>query len=153
MILILFDNIQEKLVRQAPKAEQRPIDIIKKEERKREDKDSVTITSNIKTNSEKGDGKFTIGSAMGKFCKGFFSPLTAFYHHPVIACGLLGAGIVGCSLFPALVPVLTIGFGIYSVYQIGKGLVKTTARLIKGDYDGAENAFEDIGAGTSGLLL
>ena len=114
-----------------------------------EDRDSVTI---IQENSS-GDNKFTIWQSCKKLLKGVFSPLTVFFQHPLVAVGALIAGVTACSLAPAFMPIIGIGFGAYSVYQLVRGIQNVTERYKAGDYDGAENAFEDIGAGISGVLM
>lgn len=114
-----------------------------------EDRDTITITQS----ESSGDGKFTGGQIFKKFFKGIFSPITVLFQHPIIAFGALAAGIAACSLIPVLVPLIGIGFGAYSIYQVIRGVDNVIQRYKAGDYDGAENAFEDVGAGISGALM
>lgn len=96
---------------------------------------------------------FSFGNTIKKFFKGIFSPFTVFFEHPVIALAALVTGIAACSLIPVLIPIIGVGFGAYSIYQTVRGIGNVIERYKSGDYDGAENAFEDIGAGVSGVLM
>lgn len=96
------------------------------------------------------DGKFTFGEALKNFGKGLISPLKAVVKHPIMSIGAIAVTAVGCSLIPVLAPILAVGFGALSLFQLGKGVYNAVSQYKKGNYDASEKAFEDIGAGTVG---
>lgn len=99
------------------------------------------------------DGKFTSIQAIKKFFEGIIMPVKAIWENPLIALGLIGifAGIA--IAVPAITPVLLIGGGVLSLFEIGKGGIKFALAAANGDGDGMENAFKDIGSGTIGTAL
>jgi hypothetical protein len=116
--------------------------------------DKLDFSQTSASSQKKGhDQKFSLLQAGKKFLHGIISPVTVFFEHPVMAFGGLAAGIAACTLIPEVLPLMTIGFGAYSLYQIGKGAINSIQRYRAGDYTGAENAFEEMGAGTIGTAL
>jgi hypothetical protein len=77
---------------------------------------------------------FSIARASKNFLKGVVSPLTALIQHPVMAIGALALGIAACTMVPALVPVMVVGFGGLSLYQGAKGTLNAVQHYQKGDY-------------------
>ena len=99
------------------------------------------------------DGKFTGKEALRNFGKGLISPLKALIDHPLLALGTLAVTGLACFAIPALTPILTIGFGALSLYEVGKGTYEAAKNYRKGEYDAAEKSFEKIGTGTIGTIL
>ena len=99
------------------------------------------------------NGKFDISEAGKNFLKGVISPITAMIKHPLAAAGMLAGTLALCSLVPVLGPALAIGFGAYSVYQLGKGCVNVAKNCKNGNYDDAEKAFTTVGEGAIGTAL
>ena len=99
------------------------------------------------------DGKFTGKEVLKNFGKGLISPIKAIIDHPLLAIGTLAATGLACFAIPALTPILTIGFGALSLFEIGKGTFDAVRNYRKGEYDAAEKSFEKIGTGTIGTLL
>lgn len=104
-------------------------------------------------NTPSSKGKFDPLEALKNFGKGLISPITVLLKHPIIAIGSLLAGLVACSLVPALLPVLAVGFGALGIIQMTRGGINAIQRYKAGEYDGAERAFEDIGAGAVGTAM
>ena len=96
------------------------------------------------------DGKFSQKEAGKNFIKGIFSPLKAVVEHPLITLGTIAATSVACSLVPIIAPVMSIGFGALSIFQLGKGIYNSVNEYKKGNYDNSEKAFEKIGQGVVG---
>lgn len=103
--------------------------------------------------NEQSEQGFSVIRAAKNFLKGIASPVTALIQHPVMAIGALAIGIGACTLVPALVPVMVVGFGGLSLYQGAKGVVSAVQHYQKGEYQQAEHAFEEIGAGAVGTGL
>lgn len=99
------------------------------------------------------DNKFTKLEALKNFGKGLVSPLKAIIQHPFISLGMIGATVAVCSAVPALAPVITIGFGALSLYEVGKGTYNAVKEYKHGNYDNSEKAFEKIGTGVVGTVL
>ena len=99
------------------------------------------------------DGKFTGKEALRNFGKGLISPIKAIVDHPLIAIGALAATGLACFAIPALTPILTVGFGALSLFEVGKGTYDAVKNYRKGEYDAAEKSFEKIGTGTIGTVL
>lgn len=99
------------------------------------------------------DGKFTGKEALRNFGKGLISPIKAIIDHPLIAIGALAATGLACFAIPALTPILTVGFGALSLFEVGKGTYDAVKNYRKGEYDAAEKSFEKIGTGTIGTIL
>ena len=96
------------------------------------------------------DGKFSKKEAGKNFIKGVFSPLKAIVEHPLISLSTVALTGVACSLVPVIAPVMSIGFGAVSIFQLGKGVFNSINEYKKGNYDNSEKAFETIGQGTIG---
>ena len=99
------------------------------------------------------DNKFTKLEALKNFGKGIISPLKAVVQHPFISLGMIGATIAACMAVPALGPLMTIGFGALSLYEVGKGTYNAVKEYKHGNYDNSEKAFEKIGTGVVGTVL
>lgn len=99
------------------------------------------------------DNKFTKLEALKNFGKGIISPLKAIVQHPFISIGMIGATIAACMAVPALGPLMTIGFGALSLYEVGKGTYNAVKEYKNGNYDNSERAFEKIGTGVVGTVL
>lgn len=99
------------------------------------------------------DGKFTTKEALKNFGKGLISPIKAVIDHPLIAIGTIAATGLACVAIPALTPILTLGFGALSLYEVGKGTYDAAKNYKNGEYDAAEKSFEKIGTGTIGTVL
>lgn len=104
-------------------------------------------------NDASNDGKFTAKEAIKNFGKGLISPIKAVIDHPLIAIGAIAATGLACFAIPALTPVLTVGFGALSLFEIGKGTYNAVKNYKNGDYDASEKSFEKIGTGTIGAIL
>lgn len=99
------------------------------------------------------NGKFDMSEAGKNFFKGIFSPITAIIEHPIATVGMVAGTIAACSILPILGPALAVGFGAYSLYQVGKGFLDVAKNYTKGDYDAAEKSFNTVGEGTIGTVL
>lgn len=99
------------------------------------------------------NGKFDTTEAIKNFAKGIFSPIKAVIEHPIATLGTVGLTVAACHMVPILGPALAVGFGAYSLAQVGKGAFDTVLNITKGDYDGAEKSFNTIGEGTIGTVL
>ena len=110
---------------------------------------SDTFVKN-KKNDAQNDGKFTFGEAFKNFAKGLISPLTAMVKHPFATLGVVLGTAALCFAVPVLTPILTVGFGALSVFQLAKSIVGTVKDYSKGNYDSAEKGFKGIGEGVVG---
>ncbi|MCM1338297.1 MAG: hypothetical protein NC191_01340 [Muribaculaceae bacterium] len=64
------------------------------------------------------------------------------------------AGIsAACFAVPVLGPLMTLGFGALSLYEVGKGMYNAIKEYKHGNYDNSERAFEKIGTGVVGTVL
>lgn len=99
------------------------------------------------------DNKFTKLEALKNFGKGIISPLKAMVQHPFISLGMIGATVAACMAVPVLGPLMTIGFGALSLYEVGKGTYNAVKEYKNGNYDNSERAFEKIGTGVAGTVL
>lgn len=99
------------------------------------------------------DGKFTKKEALKNFGKGLISPLKALIDHPLLALGTIAVTGLACFAVPVLTPILAVGFGALSLFEIGKGTYNAVKNYRKGEYDAAEKSFEKIGTGTIGTIL
>lgn len=117
-------------------------------------KDSVELSSNknIKENKS-NNGKFDISECAKNFFKGVISPVTAIVKHPVITIGTVAATAALCSLVPVMGPVLAVGFGALSAFQLGKGAFNVVKNCKNGDFDKAEKSFNEVGQGTVGVAM
>jgi len=99
------------------------------------------------------NGEFDLSEAGKNFFKGLISPITAAIKHPLATIGIVAGTIAACSILPILGPALAIGFGAYSLYQVGKGIYDVADNYSKGNYDAAEKSFNTVGEGTAGTVL
>ncbi len=106
-----------------------------------------------KKDDKSNNGKFDIAEAGKNFIKGVFSPLTAVIKHPVMTIAMVGVTAAACSLIPVLTPILGIGFGALSVFQLGKGCFDVAKNIKNKEYDNAEKSFNTVGQGTVGTVL
>ena len=109
------------------------------------------IQDKIEINTS-NDGNFSKKEAGKNFLKGILSPLKAVIEHPIISIGTVAVTGIACSLVPVLSPVMSVGFGALSIFQLGKGIVDSAIEYKKGNYDNSEKAFEKIGKGAIGTL-
>lgn len=98
------------------------------------------------------DGKFTAKEALLNLGKGLISPITVLAKHPIATLGTLAGVGLACFAVPALTPILTVGFGALSLFQLGNSTVNTIRDYSKGNYDNAEKGFKGIGEGIIGTL-
>ena len=91
-----------------------------------QDKNEINASNN---------GIFSKREAGKNFLKGIFSPLKAVIEHPIISIGTIATTGIACSLIPVLTPVMSIGFGALSVFQLGKGIFDSIVEYKKGNYD------------------
>ncbi len=110
------------------------------------DIDTVSLSKN-------NNGKFDISECIKNFAKGVISPLTAIIKHPLMTIGVVGVTIAACQLIPVLGPILAIGFGGLSVFQLGKGIYDVVKNYKNKNYDNAEKSFEKVGQGTVGVAM
>ena len=99
------------------------------------------------------DGKFTKKEALKNFGKGLISPLKALIDHPLLALGTIAVTGLACFAVPVLTPILAVGFGALSLFEIGKGTYDAVKNYRNGEFDAAEKSFEKIGTGTIGTIL
>jgi len=114
------------------------------------EKDSVSFSSK---NDASCDNNFTLKEAGKNFLQGIISPIKALIKHPVATLGIMAATVGLCALVPIATPILTVGFGLLSLYEMGKGGVKAYNAYKNGNLDSAEKAFEEIGTGFIGTVL
>lgn len=108
---------------------------------------------NSQSVNKSNNGKFDFSEAAKNLGKGIISPLTAIIKHPVATIGVLAATVAATTLVPVLGPLMAIGFGAASVYQIGKGTYDAAKNYKNGNYDDAEKSFDKIGQGIVGTVL
>ena len=111
------------------------------------------ITKDTKRINESNNGKFDLSEAGKNFLKGIISPVTAAIKHPIATMSILVGTVAACSFVPILGPALAIGFGAYSLAQLGKGFYDVAKNCSNGDYDKAEKSFDTVGQGTVGTVL
>lgn len=105
------------------------------------------------TQDKSKNGKFDWSEAGKNFLKGVISPLTAVIKHPIATLGIVAGTVAACSFVPILGPALAIGFGAYSLAQLGKGFYDVAKNCSNGDYDKVEKSFDTVGQGTVGTIL
>jgi len=121
----------------------------------RTNKDSFVKEASVNKEkiNETNDGKFSFKVALKNFVKGVVSPLVIMAKHPVATLGtLIGIG-VACAVAPVLGPILTVGFGAVSAWQLGKSTYNAISNYSKGKYDQAEKDCENVGQGFIGTVL
>ena len=106
-----------------------------------------------KKEDKSSNGKFDVSECVKSFAKGVFSPLTAIIKHPVATIGVVAATIAACTLVPVLGPIMAVGFGALSIFQIAKGVVDIVKNCKQGECDEVEKSFETVGQGTIGVAM
>jgi hypothetical protein len=99
------------------------------------------------------DDPFSMRQAAKNLLKGMVSPVTALLKHPAKALAMLAGTVVLATLAPVTVPLMLAGFAAMSLFQAGQGARHAFLRYQAGDIRGAENAFEEVGAGLVGVAL
>lgn len=99
------------------------------------------------------NGKFDVSECIKNFAKGVLSPITAVVKHPLITAGTVAVTAAACTLVPVLGPIMAVGFGTLSVFQLGKGVVNVVKYCKNGEYDNAEKSFNEVGQGTVGVAM
>jgi protein tyrosine phosphatase (PTP) superfamily phosphohydrolase (DUF442 family) len=96
------------------------------------------------------------GHGLGAELKGM---LLAPFQHPLATLATVGAGaalVLGAPLVgitaAAVGNALLLGFGALAAWRMGRGAASALARVHHGDAAGAEQAFEEIGAGGADLV-
>lgn len=101
----------------------------------------------------RNQNRFRILHAFRHFMSGVISPVTAIFKHPAATLGLVGATVALGTLMSSTVPLMFIAGGMFSAWQMARGLTHIAGRYRKNDMQGAEQAFADIGAAFTGGLL
>lgn len=99
------------------------------------------------------NGKFDVSECIKNFAKGVFSPITSVVKHPLITVGTVAITAAACTLVPVLGPIMAVGFGALSVFQLGKGIVNVVKYCKNGEYDNAEKSFNAVGQGAVGVAM
>lgn len=99
------------------------------------------------------DNRFTVKEALKNFGKGIISPIKSLINHPFASLGMIAGVATLCFAVPALAPIMTLGFGALSLYEVGKGTYNAVKEYKNGNYDNSERAFEKIGTGVVGTVL
>lgn len=115
--------------------------------------DSFIKTEEPKKVDKSNNNKFDFSEAVKNFGKGIISPFAALIKHPLMAVGMIAGTVALTTLVPVLAPVLAVGFGAFSVAQIGKGTYDAVKNYKQGNYDDAEKSFDKIGQGVVGTAL
>ena len=106
-------------------------------------------TSKDKSNND----KFDFSECAKNFAKGVLSPLTAVIKHPIATIATIATTAVACTVVPVLGPIMAVGFGALSVFQLSKGVVDIIKNIKNKNYDKAEKSFSEVGQGTIGIAL
>ena len=109
-----------------------------------EHKEEFTKTKKIDASN---DGKFSFKEAAKNFIKGLVSPVTTIIKHPFVSLAAVATVGLACSALPILCPIMTLAFGAFSVYHLGKSTVNTVKNYKAGNYDKAEKGFTGVGEG------
>ena len=99
------------------------------------------MCENKKVVSSEND-KFSFKEAGINLGKGLISPITVMIQHPLKTLGVLAATGAATLVMPALVPIMLVGFGGYSLYELGKGIAVAGKEYKNGNYKASENAFQ-----------
>ena len=106
---------------------------------KQKSQNQVVFKSNLNTQAKDeviisgaNDGKFTMKEALKNFGKGIISPIKAVIDHPFIAVGMIAATVGLCAVAPVLTPLMTVGFGALSIFEMGKAVTKQFRNTEKG---------------------
>lgn len=111
------------------------------------------IRAEFNKNDPAHNGKFNSKQALKNLIKGLVSPLTMLIRHPFKSAGILLAGIGLATICPITIPLFVISGIIFGGLQIIKGISKVITLASQKNFDEAERAFQDIGAGTASILL
>lgn len=123
-------------------------------ERARITNDNDSFESSKPSNVDKSNnGKFDISEAAKNLGKGIISPITAMIKHPIASIALVAGTVAATTLVPVLGPVMAVGFGVASLYQVGKGTYDAVKNYKNGEYDEAEKSFDKIGQGLVGTVM
>lgn len=106
-----------------------------------------------KKEDKSANGKFDVSECIKNFAKGVLSPITAVVKHPLITVGTVAVTAAACTLVPVLGPIMAVGFGALSVFQLGKGVVNVVKYCKNGEYDNAEKSFNEVGQGAVGVAM
>lgn len=117
------------------------------------DVDTFDMTEKSEKVDKSNNNKFDFSEAAKNFGKGIISPITALIKHPLLALGMVAGTVALTTLVPVLAPVLAVGFGAFSLYQVGKGTYDAVKNYKQGNYDDAEKSFDKIGQGVVGTAL
>lgn len=112
-----------------------------------------TPKNSVFEENKSNNGKFDVSECAKNFGKGLLSPITAVFEHPIATIGMVGAAAIACTLVPVLGPLMAVGFAGLSLFQVGKGLNNVVKNYKNGNYDKAEQSFNEVGEGTIGVAL
>lgn len=112
----------------------------------------MPMCENKKVVSSEND-KFSFKDAGINLGKGLISPITVMIQHPLKTLGVLAATGAATLVMPAIVPIMLVGFGGYSLYELGKGIAVAGKEYKNGNYKASENAFQSIGSGIVGSVM
>lgn len=112
-----------------------------------------TKSDTFEKQNASNDNKFTFKEALKNFANGIISPLKAIIKKPLLSLGILATTLVATQFIPVLVPVMAVGFGVLSVFELSKGIYSAVKEYKNGKYDNSEKAFEKIGSGLIGTVL
>ncbi len=115
--------------------------------------DEVQIKTKKAKEDKSNNGKFDVSECLKNFVKGVLSPLAVIKEHPIMAIGMSVLTITACTFVPVIGPVMGIGFGLLSAFQLGKGVYNSAKNYKNGDYDRAEKSFNEIGQGSVGVVM
>ncbi|MBI3590618.1 MAG: hypothetical protein HY094_04480 [Candidatus Melainabacteria bacterium] len=96
---------------------------------------------------------FSFGNAIKNFFKGVISPITAIFQNPLAALPMIIAGGALAFFCPASIPLMLVAGIAFSGFELGKGIINFASSSSRGDSEGMENSFKDMGAGTIGTIL
>jgi hypothetical protein len=113
-------------------------------------REQVQDTVEIPKAEEEGFSLFRAGK---KFLAGLISPVTKIINHPIKAALGIAAGVIIGTLCPVTVPLMFIAGGLFAGHKLLKGVYNAVSNYSQGNMRAAEDAFYDMGEGTSGLGL
>ncbi|EKE02156.1 MAG: hypothetical protein ACD_20C00419G0019 [uncultured bacterium] len=103
------------------------------------------------------DGKFSLQEFGRNVTKGALNPFKKFANalikHPVKTLSIAGIMMGAAALCPPIAVAGVTAGAVGGAFMLGKGMVKTTKNLVKGEYDKAEKSGQDIGEGITTLTL
>lgn len=115
-----------------------------------------TVKEDLHIKSEENNveqNNFSYKKAGKYFIKGILKPLRSIIRHPIKSLTALAITYGLCSVIPVLIPILTVGLGLFSIYETGKGLLNAYIKQKKKNTDQAEKYFQIVGQGVTGLGL